>query len=556
MAEKSQDLNTQEKAIIYDGDDQLKPTLTTDAGQIEELDEAGLFLREHNFSQAYLAELLEDKDLNKKIIRRIDWTLMPLLCGTYFLQYIDKQALSYSAVYDLFPSTNMTSNQYSWLASIFYFAYLVAEWPSSYLAQHYPTGRVVACFVMVWGSIMLITASCSNFTGMAICRFLLGTFESVITPCFMMIVSMWYVKAEQPSRAGTFYCFNGVGSMTGGILFYAIGHAKGFPIWKIIFILCGGVTVLWGILLFFYLPSSIMSAKAFNPEQKALLIARSQTNRTGVYNRKIKRSQIVEALTDPQVWMLFFFTLLNEVINGGVANFGKLIVKGVAGNDPLRATAYGIPQGAFQVVFVFSGPWLASRFKNSRTIIMALYICPTIIGATLMWKMPRSNTVGCLLGYYIVSIDFSDYTILTSPFFPKKNNWLTLSQPPSDRQLRRIPRPRTPTPRHQRGRLHQTRHGHGICLPGLLLRQRHRPARVPGPRSPHLPDRLQGDPGLRGGPDRPVARSAHVAHLAQQTARPGGFEAQGAVNLEIEADDADLMNDLTDFQNPKFRYAY
>lgn len=403
MAEKVQDLNKQEKAIVEDEDDQLKPTLTTNTGELEELDEAGLFLREHNFSQAYLAELLEDKDLNKKIVRRIDLTLMPLLCGTYFLQYIDKQALSYAAVYDLFPSTGMTSNQYSWLASIFYLAYLVAEWPSSYLAQHYPTGRVVSTFVMTWGSILLITAACHNFTGMAICRFLLGVFESVITPCFMMIVSMWYVKAEQPSRAGAFYCFNGVGSMTGGILFYAVGHAKGFPIWKIIFILCGGVTVLWGMVLFYYLPNNIMTAKAFNPEQKALLIARSQTNRTGVYNRKIKWSQIVEALSDPQVWILFLFTLLNETINGGVANFGKLIVKGVAGNDPLLATAYGIPQGAFQVVWVFSGPWLASRFKNSRTIIMAIYIVPTIIGAILMWKMPRSNTVGCLFGYYIVS---------------------------------------------------------------------------------------------------------------------------------------------------------
>jgi hypothetical protein len=28
------------------------------------------------------------------------------------------------------------------------------------------------------------------------------------------------------------------------------------------------------------------------------------------------------------------------------------------------------------------------------------------------------------------------------------------------------------------------------------------------------------------------------------------------INLEIEAGDGDLLNDLTDFQNPKFRYAY
>lgn len=161
--------------------------------------------------------------------------------------------------------------------------------------------------------------------------------------------------------------------------------------------------MVWGCILLWFLPNNIMTAKRFTLEQKALLIARSQTNRTGVYNRKIKWSQIVEALTDTQVWVLFLFTLLNETINGGIANFGKLIVKGVAKGDPLLATAYGIPQGAFQVVFVFTGPFLASRFKNSRTIIMGIYILPTIAGAICMWKLSRSNAVGCLLSYYIVS---------------------------------------------------------------------------------------------------------------------------------------------------------
>ena len=105
---------------------------------------------------------------------------MPLLCGTYLLQYIDKQALSYSAVFDLFTSTGTTSNEYSWLTSIFYFGYLVSEWPSSYLAQHFPTGTVLSCFVTIWGSVLMLTAACSNFTGLAICRFILGCFEAPI----------------------------------------------------------------------------------------------------------------------------------------------------------------------------------------------------------------------------------------------------------------------------------------------------------------------------------------------------------------------------------------
>lgn len=162
------------------------------------------------------------------------------------------------------------------------------------------------------------------------------------------------------------------------------------------------MTVLWSIVLFFRLPDNIMTAKSFTIEEKALLIARSAKNRTGVYNRKIKLSQVWEALLDPQIWILFLYTLLNEIINGGVANFGKLIVKDVAGGDSLKTTLYGIPQGFAQVFWVFTGPYLASRLPNARTYVMALYLCPTIIGTSLIWRLPRSNLAGNLAGYYMV----------------------------------------------------------------------------------------------------------------------------------------------------------
>jgi len=371
-------------------------------GQVEDLDEGNLYLRQHNITPEYLAELLEDEAANKRVSRKVDMLLLPLLCGTFFLQYIDKQAIGYSAVFDLFETTGITGSQYSWLGSIFYFAYLIAEWPSAYLAQHFPTGRVVSIYCLCWGSVMLITAATNNFAGFAAMRFLLGIFESVVTPAFMMIVSMWYLAKQQPARAGIFYCFNGIGSATGGILFYGVGYAQTFVVWKIIYIICGGMTVLWAVLLFFRLPDSIMSAKHFTVEEKALLIARSATNRTGVYNRKIKTAQVWEAVTDAQLWLLFVYVLLNEVINGGIANFGKLIIKDVAGGDALRTTLYGIPQGFAQVFWVFTGPFLASRLPNARMYIMALYLCPTIVGTCLIWQLPRSNLAGCLAGYYMV----------------------------------------------------------------------------------------------------------------------------------------------------------
>ncbi|EMR71465.1 putative allantoate permease protein [Eutypa lata UCREL1] len=390
-------------------------------GSIVDLDEAGLFLQQHGISHTRLAELMADENAVKRLRRKVDWTLMPLLCGTYLLQYVDKQALSYSAVFDLLSSTGMTSDQYSWMASIFYFAYLVAEWPSSYLAQRFPTGRVVSIFVIAWGTILVCTAAAQNFAGLAVTRFLLGTFESVITPAFMLIVSQWFTRDEQPARAGLFYCFNGFGSMFGGILFFGVGQASGWDVWRIIYVLCGGLTICWGILLFFFLPDSILTAKRYTVEERAILIARSARNRTGVFSRTIKANQIKEVFTDSQIWLLFFYVLLNECVNGGIANFSKLIVKGFT-NDSLLTTVYGIPYGACTACASFIGGLIVAlqmpasnvggytKRTTATAFVFLAYCIGNIIGphAFLGAEAPIYQTgckliIGCTAGQVVIA---------------------------------------------------------------------------------------------------------------------------------------------------------
>lgn len=116
-------------------------------GHISSLDEAELFLREHGISHSQLQEMLDDPAKSRRIRRRVDLILLPLLCGTYVLQYIDKQALGYSAVFDLFKDAHINSDEYSWLASIFYFGYLFWEYPANLIAQRLPIGTVISYFV-------------------------------------------------------------------------------------------------------------------------------------------------------------------------------------------------------------------------------------------------------------------------------------------------------------------------------------------------------------------------------------------------------------------------
>lgn len=91
------------------------------------LDQAAEFLRDHDFSHDQVLQLLADEAATGKLLRKIDYTLLPLLCGTYMLQFIDKQALTYAAVFDLLSDTHMSSAQYALLGTWFYLGMLVTD---------------------------------------------------------------------------------------------------------------------------------------------------------------------------------------------------------------------------------------------------------------------------------------------------------------------------------------------------------------------------------------------------------------------------------------------
>lgn len=67
----------------------------------------------------------------------------------------------------------------------------------------------------------IVTPACKNFAGIAVNRFLLGCFEAVVNPGFVLVLSMWWRQDEQPMRLTTYYSMNGIAGICGGLLGYA-----------------------------------------------------------------------------------------------------------------------------------------------------------------------------------------------------------------------------------------------------------------------------------------------------------------------------------------------
>lgn len=75
---------------------------------------------------------------------KLDLRLMPLLCLTYALQSIDKNTLSYAAVFGLREDLDLKGTEYSWTGAIFYLGYMIWEFPTNLMLQRLPINRFMS----------------------------------------------------------------------------------------------------------------------------------------------------------------------------------------------------------------------------------------------------------------------------------------------------------------------------------------------------------------------------------------------------------------------------
>ncbi|KAF2402206.1 MFS transporter [Trichodelitschia bisporula] len=359
---------------------------------------------------------------NKRLLRKIDLHIMPLMCLVYGLNYLDKTTLSYASVMGISApkvagGIGLHGTQYNWLGSMFYFGYLAWEYPTNRLLQRLPLGKYSAFNIIMWGTVLSCFAGVKSFSGAVAVRFFLGVFEAAVTPGFALFTSQWYTKREQGTRTGIWFSFNGFAQIFGGLVAYgiAVGVEKsGSAIapWKIIFLVTGLLTITMGVLFLFVMPDSQMNAWWLTKEERLMAIERIRENNQGVGNKHFKMYQLKEALTDPLTWAFFFYALVADIPNGGVSNFFSLLIRSF-GYTAKQSLLYGTPGGAVEIVALIACGWLGDRYRN-RLLISTSGLLISIFGMALIVGLPASKNTGRLIGYYLTQSSPTPFVALLS----------------------------------------------------------------------------------------------------------------------------------------------
>ncbi|PKX95933.1 putative MFS allantoate transporter [Aspergillus novofumigatus IBT 16806] len=346
----------------------------------------------------------------KRLVRKIDIMILPIMTFAYMMAFLDKQALSYTAIMGLRTDLNLKGSEYSWSGSIFYFGYLFFSYPASILLVKFPLGKYLACNFMLWAIVLASHAATTNFAGLMVARFFLGCTEASVSSGFSLITSLWYRTSEQPLRHGIWFCGNSISMIIGNLVAVGIWQIKtGLQSWKWLFIIFGIITFLWGILMFFRLPDTPNTATFLTEEEKLLAIERLKANKAGYKRNKIDTAQIIEAFVDPKTWLLAVMILGFNIPNGGFTTFSSLILYGF-GFSTFKTLLLGMPVGAVILVFVLFSSTLSSKIQNCRCIVIAAVGCISILGSALVYATESIATryAGLLLmGVYSVSMPLS-----------------------------------------------------------------------------------------------------------------------------------------------------
>ncbi|KAL8724437.1 MAG: hypothetical protein Q9166_007959 [cf. Caloplaca sp. 2 TL-2023] len=361
--------------------------------------------------------LVLDEATSKKLLKRIDLHLMPLLCVIYGLNYLDKTTLSYASVMGIRKDINLTGDDYQWLSSMFYFGYLAWEYPTNRLLQRLPLAKYSSFCVIMWGLVLCCMAATKNYSGALAVRFFLGVFEAAVTPGFALFTSQWYTKKEQGTRTGIWFSFNGFAQIFGGLIAYAIAkgarlHGSAIAPWKIVFLVTGLLTVAVGVLFLIFMPDNQLNARWLTPIDRRLAIERVRVNQQGIGNKHFKMYQMKEALVDPLTWAFAFYALTADIPNGGISNFfNQLIVS--FGYTPEQSLLYGTPGGAVEVVALIFCGYSGDRYGN-RLLISCSGLIISMLGMILIVALPLSNHGGRLAGYYLTQASPTVFVALLS----------------------------------------------------------------------------------------------------------------------------------------------
>jgi MFS family permease len=264
------------------------------------------------------------EERRKKIFRKVDIRLVPMLALLYLMAHIDRANIGNAKIEGMVDDLGMSAVQYNTVLSIFFIPYVLFEVPSNILLKKFKRPSMyLGILTLSWGIIMTCTGLVHNFAGLMTVRVLLGVFEAGFFPGAIYLCSYWYMPKDMSARVSYFYCASALSGAFSGLLAAAIAEMDGvggYEGWRWIFILEGLVTIVLGAGCFFFLiDTPALSTRWLEPDEIKYLELSMLIKQGGSYQEEtgFNWRDLRMVLTNWRVYVQAYFLLCQSALSYG-----------------------------------------------------------------------------------------------------------------------------------------------------------------------------------------------------------------------------------------------
>ncbi|KAL4802382.1 major facilitator superfamily domain-containing protein [Aspergillus unguis] len=373
----------------------------------------------------------DEKRIEKKLVRKLDFLILPLITMAFFLNVIDRTNYGSARLQGLERDLHMSDSQFQAGLSVFYIGYILFQIPANMLLNHFgrPAWHIGLSF-LAWGSITSCTASVSSFGGLVTCRILLGCAEAPMFPGMMFYLSKWYKRTELSLRISIFLSSGLIATATGSLIAAGISDgldgAQGLSAWRWLYLIEGMISICGSFVIVTFLPDFPQTWVALTPAMKdiairrlALEFSKSDVDEAGMTQVEGLRL----ALRDKKLYLL---TLMNFGVTVGMSsqNFFPTMTA-TLGYSNIIALLLVAPPYIFAAIHCCTHSYISDR--TGRRFWYMIYPSPLVIAGFVIYMSPVTTFGVRYFSMFLMLCIYSmNMTIMA---------WMatTISRPPAKR---------------------------------------------------------------------------------------------------------------------------
>jgi len=308
--------------------------------------------------------------------------LVLLLSAVLFINYVDRGNLATAAPL-IQAELHLSNTQLGFLLSAFFYTYVAAMTPVSWLGERYGAHRILGAGVAIWSVATLLTGFAGGFVALLLLRLMLGFGESAAFPCSSKLIAV----AIAPPGIGTangwmafaYLMGPSIGTIGGGVLMSHFG-------WRPVFMLFGALLWLW--------PWSRVTVATL-PPRGAPSDAGKPTFTRILRERGLWGASLGHFSSNYNFY--FILAWLPEYLVS-VRGFSMQVMAGVAGVAYLINAISALVSGWAIDRWVRAGGSISRTYKG----VMALSHVISIAAMAGMVLLPVRGSVACLFAYEVV----------------------------------------------------------------------------------------------------------------------------------------------------------